>query len=1272
MFPALNKRNKFYLIFTGLLFLSVALLEFSKSYFIEGKKKNWAHELNYQIEKITLGSREIFNLKQDTLLNTFASIKNRLQNQKVSQSGLFTFIKENLPAKIAIKITSRTDSDFVWAGKYFPGIYRTAGSGKELGSTGFVTSDLLILLAISDSVTSGKKKYFVSVYLPVEKEYELQNRYFERINFTGELRTKFKTDFHVKYSSTADKNKDGRYHSFELLNNKGEPIGIVSFKKPTLDVYISSIRKDIVLIEYSLLIIIYLIIGIVLWLNGFLGRTEFIHLVIFIIYVLGLRILLFVSGISEFLFPADFTNPAYFASRFAFSMVRSPAELFITSLFIAVILVRIFNFIFKNRNGIFERLNGFNLTFKLALAVPSLFIYLLIYRAFGATIKSIMFDSTIIYFKEYVIIPEPVKGFMLCNVLIIAFVFILSSVLFLSVLYRAFIKNNRVQILYMVMLFLILQISGYLFDYFQREPQATDIIRFLFISLTLFLTVIAADLLHKKLLYWIFTLFAGSVLAVIMMLHFNTQLEKESIKIYATELIKPNESWLRFLITETLLSDFSREETVRVLRKENPNFDASAFKIWTKSPLQREAINSSINILNYKKEILGGFGIVTDETGLNDWQENPEGINDVQIIRKELNDNEGLLLKGIFPVKDNYSLLGYLECSILFDITNFTFNNLPEFLSPPPMRQKLIVGLNDIKILEFVNGSLKNVIGNIKLSDTEVNAIKSAGITNRKGEWFELKINGTAYLFYSVGTTQNNKTKFLVFGTGKKNLSKYLFDFFTVIFFHSVLILLFAGFVLLFELIRKENIEISLRAKLLIAFLVISIIPLILLAIYFRNLTEEKNRDSIFYKLGKRAYRIESYVNSRPADTYPDLFAVFDQAAKDLNINFTVFDPKYTAYSTESLFYQIGLIPQIINPEAYLSIMKHGSQDFITKEKIENYGHNAFYYYAGLRGKDYIIKVSDAFNKVLLPMSGNEVDAFLIVNYSLAVLLVLILSTFLANQISKPIRKLTRATKAVASGDLNIELDENVKGEVKGLVDGFNYMVKELKKNQILLAEVEREAAWKEMAKQVAHEIKNPLTPMKLATQQLIAAYNDKSDKFDDIFKKVTKTIISQIETLGNIASEFSRFARMPAVKVEDVNPVEIIDDVINLFSDENVEIELINNTAEISVQADADQLKRTIINIIRNSIQAQATKIVVSVSGSKDRFEIRISDNGTGIDNSVVDKIFDMNFTTKEHGTGIGLSMAKKFLESIGGTIEVEKTDSGGTTILITLKFKK
>ncbi len=1271
MSPSFTKRNKIFLYLTGILLAIVLLLEISKSFFIERQKQQWIDNLNEKITRITNTTRNVFNSKQDSLIQALSLIKSKMLGSEITQTGLMQFVNENLPSNISVKITSANGNDFVWTSNYYLENFNPDSIAFPSGESRFIASDLVVFLAVYDTINKSNSAYRILLLLPVEKQYKLQNRYFKNVNFTEYLTNLFNTRFEIKYSNSATANKDGRFHSFDLRNNAGRKIGIVSFKKPTLDVYLAKVKNGLTFIEYLLVILLFSVIGVLLRKNGYFKIHSVTNLLIFVIYLLCFRVLLFASGISEYVFPSDFSNPAYFASRFAFNMVQSPAELFVTNIFVVLIIINFLRFVLGRDSVLKERIVKYPLTVRVLVFLAAVFIFLLVYRAFGATIKSVMFDSTIIYFNEYIISPGPVKVFMLINILLIGFSFLMISVILLMFAKYAFPGLGGKPISFWFILFLILQIAGFLFDYFQKEPQATGFIRIVYITTVLLLMYLAVRYHGKQILYWVFGLFAGSVLSVMLMLHFNDYLEKDSIRIYAKELIKPNESWLRFLITETLLSDFSRSETVKALSSGHANFDASAFKIWSKSPLQKETINSSISILNYEKELLGGFGVVSEDIALNNWKEKPEGINDIQIFKKELGNNEGLFLKGIFPIKDNYSLLGYLESSILFDITNFAFNNLPEFLTPPPMRQKLIVGLDKIRILEFINDTLKNVVGNIKLSDSEVSAIKSEGLNKEKDVWFGLKINDRDYLFYSTSIKQEGKVKTLMLGIKKKNISRYLFDFFTVIFIHSILILIFAGLGLVYRFIRREKIEISLRAKLLAAFLVISIIPLILLAIYFRELTEEKNRESIFYKLGKRAYRIESYVKARPAQQFPDLFEVFDQAANDLNINYTVFDPKYMVFSTENLFYHIGLIPAVINPKAYLNIIEHGSQDYITKEQIENYGHNAFYYFTELRGKEYIIKVSDAFNTILLPMSGNEVDAFLIVNYSLAVLLVLLLSTILANQISKPIRKLTLATKSVAGGDLNIELEENVKGEVKGLVDGFNYMVRELKKNQVLLAEAEREAAWKEMAKQVAHEIKNPLTPMKLATQQLIAAYNDKSEKFDEIFKKVTKTIISQIETLGNIASEFSRFARMPAVKVEDVNLIELIDDAINLFSEEKVKIEFIKSEEQLNVAVDSDQLKRTLINVIRNSIQAGADKVDVSLKKNNGIYEIRIADNGSGIDEKVIDKIFDMNFTTKQQGTGIGLSLAKKFLESIGGAIEVEKTDTSGTTILIKLKRK-
>ena len=196
--------------------------------------------------------------------------------------------------------------------------------------------------------------------------------------------------------------------------------------------------------------------------------------------------------------------------------------------------------------------------------------------------------------------------------------------------------------------------------------------------------------------------------------------------------------------------------------------------------------------------------------------------------------------------------------------------------------------------------------------------------------------------------------------------------------------------------------------------------------------------------------------------------------------------------------------------------------------------------------------------------------------------------------------------------------------------------------------------------------MKNPLTPMKLSVQQLIIAHEDKSPKFDAIFDKVTTTVMNQIDTLKNIASEFSNFARMPSIKIRDVNAVQVLEGVKNLFSDERVEISCSCVGEIMMIKTDEDHLKRTLVNLVRNSLQAKANEVTMKLEEDDQNIMIRVIDNGEGIPKSNIERIFEKEFTTKAEGMGIGLAMAKRFLTSQGGNIKVESTSDQGTTFLI------
>jgi len=267
---------------------------------------------------------------------------------------------------------------------------------------------------------------------------------------------------------------------------------------------------------------------------------------------------------------------------------------------------------------------------------------------------------------------------------------------------------------------------------------------------------------------------------------------------------------------------------------------------------------------------------------------------------------------------------------------------------------------------------------------------------------------------------------------------------------------------------------------------------------------------------------------------------------------------------------------------------------------------------------------------------------------------------------SYPIRNLTKAMSSVKKGDLNVQIENKERGELKGLIDGFNTMVHELRNNQDELAVFEREKAWKEMARQVAHEIKNPLTPMKLSMQQLIISFHVKKESFENLFDKLTTTILNQIENLNQIASEFSNFARMPRLNLERVDLLSVIRDIAILYSDKQLNVIITNEVNQAVIEADITQLRRLFINMIRNSIQANSSFVGINTKQELGKYIISVSDNGGGIPSAFRGRIFDENFTTKEKGMGIGLKLAKKYLEEINGEINLIDSSSTGTTFQI------
>jgi nitrogen fixation/metabolism regulation signal transduction histidine kinase len=224
------------------------------------------------------------------------------------------------------------------------------------------------------------------------------------------------------------------------------------------------------------------------------------------------------------------------------------------------------------------------------------------------------------------------------------------------------------------------------------------------------------------------------------------------------------------------------------------------------------------------------------------------------------------------------------------------------------------------------------------------------------------------------------------------------------------------------------------------------------------------------------------------------------------------------------------------------------------------------------------------------------------------------------------------------------------------------------------LAKSERELAWREMAKQIAHEIKNPLTPMRLSIQHLQRSINDKKENWEEQFDRLSKMLIEQIDDLSAIATEFSNFAKMPAAQNEKLDLVKKLYDTCKLFENtENLSIRLdVNGLENLFVYADREQLSRVFINLLKNATQSipdsRKGLLLVSLEMDNSLATIKFHDNGKGIPEEIRDKLFQPNFTTKSGGMGMGLAIVESILKNAGGKIYYETELNKGSVFIVEL----
>jgi len=1261
----LKGEKKLYVLLTAIFFV-VLIIGFISPTLLQNKKEHWNSTLQEKLAAIRQNTISIFEKRQTNLLDAASELKKSIEQNKIidetfpqnlfhdeAYSGFQIFLLDSLLSEAASNATIGLEGREILTTK------------NGFGTTYFHTSPLITLLCYNEQVKIQNKNYFLLVTSLFETSYNSEN-ISQQNNFLSTLESEFESEVDVAYSPSKAITKDGRYFSFDLQNNKEQKIGLVTVAKPTLKAELKTFKENGNKIQS-----LFIVIGIVLL--GFILRYEtkeiklnFIKPLLAVLYLALVRWIIFALNFPASLVTGELTNPNYFSSAFAGGIVKSPLEFLTTSLFFTAIVA----VIYYASNFHLEDFFTSKYTHPVKRAVYgffSLILLLLSIRGIAAAVKSVIFDSSLRYFDTVDIIPgAPHLVMHIAIFLVVLSGFALFQIL-LKIIYYS-LPGDLKKSVRIVLIYFVLIACSIIFILAQRQPLLTFLM-FGFASVLLATVFFLIELTKTKALKKILYLsFAASLLTISLMNFFNSELEKEELKRTALFLSRPQESYSNFLLNESLSKIVLNTTLDDFFLKEGTNQNALALELWLSSSFHNEKISSSLTLLDKRKKIVGYFSNGVPEEQLLPQIAVASLTKSLQIF--DVSDKSKQWQKifcGIIPIVERDEVVGFAAATIILTTRNvLSVNPVAAIFQQPEINLRSLNEKNFVVFL-LAENKIYPINGTVFPSPHDINKLATF-LTKENEGWISYDGASEIFLGYGVERMNSGSHPYLIVAQKETAFSFSLFNFFKLFIIHTSFLIVVL--LLLFAMLSKGKLRLTFRSQLLIAFLLIAILPIIALAIYNRNSVEEKNIALIQNSLKEKANLAENYYRSKTAGAAPlNKQKVFVESSKDLLLSISIYENAKLAFSTQQNLFDASVLRKDISEVVESSLGKRGNGLFV-RRFIGSREALSFYKPIMIKDETLFLEVNDYFNQIPVALNFVEVNVFLFGVYSFAIVLIVIISSFLADQISLPIRRLTRATRAVAHGDLNVSLKENSMGELKDLINGFNIMTDELRKNQKELAELEREQAWKEMARQVAHEIKNPLTPMKLTLQQLVAMYKNKSKNFDTLFEKVSETILAQIETLSQIASEFSSFGKMPPLNLASVNLKHALNEIVLLFNEENIALTLSYQAETELIEADASQVKRMFINLIRNAMQASAHKVAIAVEEDARNISVRISDDGKGIPESDIHKIFTSNFTTKTGGMGLGLKLAKKFVESINGDISVETTSANGTAFLV--RFQK
>ncbi len=487
-----------------------------------------------------------------------------------------------------------------------------------------------------------------------------------------------------------------------------------------------------------------------------------------------------------------------------------------------------------------------------------------------------------------------------------------------------------------------------------------------------------------------------------------------------------------------------------------------------------------------------------------------------------------------------------------------------------------------------------------------------------------------------------------------------------------------AGALLLFAWVAGlwSRFRVTFRARILGAFIALVLVLVVGIGAWHRRLILERYEDALRERIDSALRLAQSMFDPTApaggASLEPVLRAVREAVGADLN----VYEGERLVRTSQPGLFGGDLLSDRLPGEVYDRLLLQGEREVVVEERLGRYPFRVGYRRIGPPDAEArTISAPVLYRQEEVRESTAREEEWLLGTLVLFTLSAGAVAWILSGRIARPLRDLTEGTSRIAGGEFDVVLPERRSDEIGLLVKSFNRMSHALRDTLSRLRDSERKAAFSEMARQVAHEIKNPLTPMKLSLQHVLRARRDARPDFDEILAQSSKMIGEQIDALERIATEFSLYARFPKgdLKPEALEPIlKAAADLVAVEGEpRSVRVRLSVGANLPRVTCDVDRLRRALLNLLRNALQAMPGGGDIDVRAARSGVLVRIevSDHGSGIPAEIRERIFEPYFSTKTGGTGLGLALTKRIIEEHGGKIGFE-SKAAGTTFWIELPY--